>query len=828
MRYRIVLATCMALPAIWIAADKLALSQSLPPSLDQGATSTVDKRSDGSLLTDDQVHRPFAIGRHIPEAITLASPAKTTDAQARPLSGAKASEPTAAQPTSLTQSVDPPTDGTTHLDLSSQSKSTSQTSGQAQTVPSPAAANGAVAATEQPALPSALNEASADTGQSRVDESALRYFARQGDTRRLEAEIARLRALYPDWRPPADPFNIPAIGDPDLDRMWTLYSQGRYAEVRQAIADRQKRESGWTPPKDLLERISVAENRAQLVNASNLQQYETVVRVATETPSLLTCSEVDVLWRLARAFFETDREPRTIDVYRYILTNCENQGERLATIQMALQYLPRPALDQLLALERKGTVGPGEFASARTDLARRSVSAAGDDASLMVNARDLEIVRGLADDAKDAANRTLLGWYYLKRDNFLAAEEWFRKSLQAETSSEASQGLALALISTKQSEEAEKVMRPYANDSEATRKVYVAVAANLLSIDPPIIQPTDVLQKIVDVVARLRDIGGARELGWYSYNLNQFTIAAQWFETTIGWKPDDEVAAFGLALVRNRLGDKNGLERLQRTWGGRSPRIAAVGTPTNGRPGVPGMSSDVVGDTPRQSSAAEVSPDTSSADNAPSFAGEVSAQRTPAKPRERPRSHHLSRIAGRSEHRNDDRSCLQALDPRTLSPQAALNRGWCLMGLNRPVVAAPAFEVALLSSSTQIRQDAAYGQSLAYIKAGLTDQAAVSAAKQPQSSARRVELATALLSAQAVESFKAKRPVETLQALEERSRIAPERIDLMILRGYAYLELGRYGDAERVFTAAAAAGSREGAKGLNTLREATGYFQSSD
>ena len=46
-----------------------------------------------------------------------------------------------------------------------------------------------------------------------VDESALRYFAAQGDTRRLEAELARLRALYPEWKPPADLTSPVQTGD---------------------------------------------------------------------------------------------------------------------------------------------------------------------------------------------------------------------------------------------------------------------------------------------------------------------------------------------------------------------------------------------------------------------------------------------------------------------------------------------------------------------------------------------------------------------------------------------------------------------------------------
>ena len=58
------------------------------------------------------------------------------------------------------------------------------------------------------AIPSAPNQAAQPAEQAApapapaVDETALRYFARQGDQRRVDAEIARLRTLYPDWEPP--------------------------------------------------------------------------------------------------------------------------------------------------------------------------------------------------------------------------------------------------------------------------------------------------------------------------------------------------------------------------------------------------------------------------------------------------------------------------------------------------------------------------------------------------------------------------------------------------------------------------------------------------
>ena len=73
------------------------------------------------------------------------------------------------------------------------------------------------------------------TGGPDIDESALRYFARQGDQRRLDAEIARLRALYPGWEPPANPAAPEVFTDTELDRMWQLFSEGQYAEVRSAI-----------------------------------------------------------------------------------------------------------------------------------------------------------------------------------------------------------------------------------------------------------------------------------------------------------------------------------------------------------------------------------------------------------------------------------------------------------------------------------------------------------------------------------------------------------------------------------------------------------------
>ncbi|HEY4923380.1 MAG TPA: cellulose synthase, partial [Roseiarcus sp.] len=227
-----------------------------------------------------------------------------------------------------------------------------------------------------PVSQSAANEAGSPNAPAapQVDETALRYFARQGDTRRLDAEIARLRSLYPDWTPPSDPLKAAPIADPQLDRMWQLYAQGQFTVVREAIATRQAAQAGWIAPRDLLDRLTLADMRERLVNAFDAKQYGMVVQIAATTPSLRTCGDIDVLWRVAEAFVRTDRESRAVDAYRYILTSCTNGPERVATIQKAAALLPRQSVAALFELGHVGAEAEA-FQGIREDFSRRAVSA---------------------------------------------------------------------------------------------------------------------------------------------------------------------------------------------------------------------------------------------------------------------------------------------------------------------------------------------------------------------------------------------------------------------------------------------------------------------
>ena len=650
----------------------------------------------------------------------------------------------------------------------------------------------------------------------KVDESALRYFASRGDKARLQAEISRLQALYPDWVPPADPLAIPQNSDKQLEAMWQLYSEGRYAELRKAIADRQVAEAGWQPPADLLERLDVAEARARLVNASDLKQYATVVDIGANTPSLLTCSDIDILWRVAEAFIKTNRTTRGQDAYVYILKNCINPQERLATVQKASALLPYEPMQELLALEKPDGNGGRELDSIRTDLARRFVAEGNDDPKLSVAPDYLSQVERAAETQGLASDALLLGWYHLRRENHDEAEKWFRIARTKDDSASASQGLALILIADHKPQEAEDVMYRWRNDTKDATATYLAATANLMALQPPANLSEDVLGRMAAEVIKQKYVPTAQEFGWYARSLNQPQTAARWFETALRWKPDDEPSAYGLVITRNQLNDRQGVAEIQRLWAGRSERIARLGETTPRAP---------IGSAPLPSPNQTIPQTTVTPTSPQPLATSPATAETNINTRQRTLaptgySGPQRQITVRRGVRGP-RGCSTTINAQRLNPADALSRGWCLMDINRPMEAIEAFEVALSSPAGKVREDAAYGQSLAYLRAGLANNAAVAATKAPLSRQRAAELQVAILADRALTAFAAKRYQETLIYLDQRAQLQLERTDLMVLRGYCYLNLKMYDDAERIFNAVAATGNRDGNRGLIDLRLAT-------
>ncbi|WP_176084984.1 hypothetical protein [Martelella sp. HB161492] len=844
-----------------------------------------------------------------------------------------------------------------------------------------------------------------------VDESALRYFAQQGDLERLQAEISRLRALYPNWTPPANPLAVQDNSDNQLQAMWQAYAEGRYQDVHDMITERQQREPGWVPPADLTDRLFIAETRRNLLAAAKDQDYAKVIDLASQAPSLLTCAEVNVMWQVAEAFAKTDKISRADDAYTYILTNCEKPEERYATMQKAMSLLPYDDVVKLFALERTGDDGKPEFEDLRNQLLRDRFAEAGKDANIVIAPDDLARMQKLADDSKSADDSQLLAWYFLIRGSDEAAEEWFRKARDEGDSATISQGLALLLIKQNKSDEAEAVMYPWRNSSDEAKDTYLNAVVNMLGRTPRVAYSDEVLKRMADVVTETKSVTAAEQFGWYSNNFKQWMTGLQWFEAGLSWEPWQEPLAYGVTITLNELGYRPGVYQMQRIWAPYSERIAWLNDPNapvnsldnllatvfrlttvklaNGKtsvsavpiaevnlatgeqkpigaaamsvtgdatPGValtapvnaPGAAG--TGDAADNSQAANYVPDyykyyygqtTTGVDthglmvptgnqpalqNLPSLNGQsipksmiatdqVTGEETvtilntdlllntnPYRPsaqqvaaalytygqpsdktvvwrfddaayrnRDFLRQYKLGTyqpqtatetttpvtttpvattttaaalpagsevtigaatvtpVAATTTTRTTTRStasgatssgsCWSGRSPGSLSASAALTQGWCLMDLQRPMEAVRAFEVALGSSSSKTREEAAYGQSLAYMRMGLTSKAAAAASQTPMSAKRQTDLQVQILTDRAVTAYNGGHYRDALLMLDQRDQLAPAEDGLMVIRGYAYMQLQRYNDAYKVFEALAEKGNTTAMDGLALARQ---------
>lgn len=668
---------------------------------------------------------------------------------------------------------------------------------------------------------SGITESPVNGSQPQVDESALRYFASQGDTRRVNAEIARLRALYPNWTPPSDLSQLSggaAAPDPLIERLWNLYREDRIAEVRAAIAERQTSDPNWKAPEELVAALEMVEARRRLTNASDTGQWRTVLQVATETPGLLTCVNVDVLWRVAEAFVRTNQTNRARDAYTYLLQNCASPGERLATLQKALTLLPDEQVTALLQFERKTGETPDDFSSIRDELARRRVERASLDSKLTASAEDLAAVERLIRNTNDVGPVLILGWYNYHHGNPARALELFKTALDRDGGTKAAEGYAISLRALERLSDAEAFAYEWRERAPENMKTYLDLVTALLSQDPPPRLEPQVLARIVPVVTAQRYSDAAQALGWYSYNTQQIRTARDWFRMALTWKADDEASAYGLALSTQRLNDRGGFNAVVAQWRTRSQRIADLAdgiNPASARKTA--ATRPVVPQVPMGQSI-ESAP-------LPEQSRQVSIERIET---EQIFSRTRDNVRRRQAQARTSlgRNCAMTRNPAGLTGDAALTRGWCLMEINRPLEAVAAFDQAIATGSSRTREEAAYGKSLAYLRKNLTSEAAIAAAEVPQTRERRVELGASILTQRALAAYRDERYVETLLALSERARIVPEQNDLLLIRGWSYLKLGRYADAEKVFRAVQQTGySEEAAAGLNAIREVTGQMR---
>ena len=408
-----------------------------------------------------------------------------------------------------------------------------------------------------------------------VDESALRFYASQNDTARVAMEIKRIKALNPSWEPPNDLFD--ASGDPAVEqKLWDLFGEGRYDEIRAAVENIRKADPNWRPSEKLVREFDRAQVRLQLIAASDAKDASEVLSIAEAHPGMLLCTDVDTMWRVAEALVQTGQEDRAQELYKYILARCPDPAERLATVQKALDLLPVAAVKALMSTTRYRGDNDKVFEGVHLDLLRRQIGAViSDPSGPPVPPGDLKAFEALIKQKKLSNDADLLGWHYYALESWPVAAEWFKQAMEWDKLPKAAEGYALALRQQGRFSEAENLAYEWRAASPLIAKLFIEIVATELTKPSPALIDELRITRMEDVTTTMKSGNGSQALGWYHYNKNDFSKARQWFASSVAWE-ETEINVLGLALSAHRMNDRALFRKTVADYGKRYAAVAAL------------------------------------------------------------------------------------------------------------------------------------------------------------------------------------------------------------------------------------------------------------
>jgi cellulose synthase operon protein C len=577
---------------------------------------------------------------------------------------------------------------------------------------------------------------------SKVDEAALRYYAAHNQMERAQAEIRRLQALYPDWVAPTDLTALPADRETPL---WDLFRKGDRTALAAAIDKLKAQDPTFQPSADLKAQMDRRQARDGLIAASDAGDAAKVLAIAAGHTDMIGCADLDVSWRVAAARATQSDHDGSLALYTHLLDACPDASARLATVQKAIAALGADGGHLLLTHEKT----PGEFDALRPDFARAAIAAQLSGGSAPdPDARDLAVLEASATAGPKPDDAMLLGWWYRankRSDKALAAFRTAATLAGPQMDAKIAEGLVLSLDDLHQRAEAVRVAHDNRSRSDTINRLYVDLGTAQFEGEPrPVLAAPDIADYGAAVTAS-QSPAGAEVLGWYLYDLKRPADAAPWFDRGLAWKPSAGLAS-GAIYAALALKDEKAALALVATWRGPFPEVANIrlsGTPT----GKPAGKDAIL----------------------------VAFQ-----------AGNYSRCAALSDARGK------------LKPDLSVIKGWCLMKLQRPVEAAAAFELGLAGNG-KVRQDAAYGKSLAAMAAGDVQGAVATAMNGVAAPERRAEIGAAVLADTAQARFNAKDWHGALAALEQRAAFTAETTDLALLRGWCLWHVGNRSEARALF-----------------------------
>ncbi|MCU0831376.1 MAG: hypothetical protein MUC58_07675 [Rhizobiaceae bacterium] len=693
------------------------------------------------------------------------------------------------------------------------------------------------------------------------DLEALRYYAKNGEHDRYRREYQRIQTLYPGWIPPRDLFADGSVVEQEL---WDLYGENADAALEQRIAEMKAADPGWQPSPVLLQKISQRKARTEVAKLMAAKNWAGALARINAEPGLINGDDVELLWFAGQAFAETGNKPAAIQAFRSALSVSVNASLKAATLQKASVYLTAEDLERFIDELLKHVSAVDDLGVIEDGLIRGLLEASLRTKQTLPERFDDRLrsfmERAAANNAQ--ADIELLAWSAFQIEDWEQAHRWFELMPEENQNPEVLEGKVLALKHKGEWLTAFRKAQSWRNLSEDLGRLYINLGAPYMLPQRPEKFEPEFLREYAEKTLELKRGEGAEALGWYSYNIRQLRTAHEWFRQAVTWDETD-TGAYGLVLVARAARDLDLFEEYKRIYGPVYPLIAETEfTPCGNDTPIETIyyeseeyrewrekleerlkeegriedqeCLDSIEDrrineqrlveriegTGRPIAPWEVDRITTSSNDkdrprrqtqTPSRETQGETRSTPAaRPARTERPAAQSSGAGgggsgtlaRMQANGDYIGCLTLSAKLIQSGKATAKdyetRGWCLMGANRPTEAEQAFEAARKRSGSSV---AAYGETLANLRNGKTNEAHFNAANANLDPNKRRELDIEVLTQRARAAYGQKDYQSALYALDERRKRTSEPRDLMMLRAWSLYHLGYRNEAHALMKA---------------------------
>ncbi len=600
------------------------------------------------------------------------------------------------------------------------------------------------------------------THGARPDTSALRYYAVRGEQERVQAEIRRLKALYPNWKQPK---NIFADQSVEETKLWALFAKGDTSKVRAAIGELQESDNGFTPSVDLLDKLERRESRDDIARAWSQKKWQDVINQVNADPDLLVGTDVELIWFVAEAYARLERPEDSLDAFQAAFASATTREQRKATMQKAAALLSTDAALKLLdAFEEEDADsvlrGEVEEAIVRGALARSAEMGEAPPAVLKEHIARFEQRTRVSGSHLDAI---LLAWSAFGQSDWQRAHNWFAHAVELKDDVKAAEGMVMSAKRMQQTALARGLAEKWKDRSDELGRLYLGLAAPDLLQEKPRRLPATFLERYASKTLMINSGEGAEALGWYAFNVRQFDAARAWFTKATLWE-ETETSVYGMALTAATTRDRAVFDELKQAYSDRYEKVASLKwrVPKKRRK--------------------------------PVLVRRVSSNKTKA-------GKLRLKIAGLHKAKRFTQ-CLKS--SRQLRKYGPLNagdhqmRGWCLMGAKRPAEAERAFAAALKRGGKG-KVPSAYGQALAALRSGKTNEALQIANANQLTASQRRTIDIELLTQRARAAFDNRDYGASVYALDERRKLTPEPRDLSFMRAWAHYHSGNRRVAGQIF-----------------------------